>query len=222
MPRTNRCLLKPGQTIVFEGDSLTSRRMPPNLDTWPFLRLMNWHGSWADVISELLFCWRPDLNLKFRTAAVGGSSCRNLTERFERVVLPHRPDWVLLTLGGNDSAQQIPLTEFREKMTTYVRRVKKECSGRVAFISGFQPAPLYPKEKANLNARRQRYHRALKNIASREGALYIDAGTALKTRAQLLYRQSEYHTIYSDGGHFNAVGNIIIAGEVLRALHVTW
>ena len=28
-------LLLPHQTLVFEGDSITNRRMPPTLDTWP-------------------------------------------------------------------------------------------------------------------------------------------------------------------------------------------
>ena len=28
------------------------------------------------------------------------------------------------------------------------------------------------------------------------------------------------HTVYSDGGHFNSVGNLIIAAEVIGALGV--
>jgi len=221
MARKNSCLLKPGQSLVFDGDSLTSRRAPPNLDTWPFLRLMNWHWTWAEFCSELLFCWRPDLNLKFHVAAVGGSNCRDLAERFDRAVLPHKPDWVLLTLGGNDANQGIPLAEFRKTMSGYTRRVKDECGGQVAFVAGFQPCPHCPEEKEKTNAKRQRYYRALKKIARGEGALYIDVGSALRAKAEMLYRQACCHTVYSDGGHYNSVGNIIIAGEVLRAFGAT-
>jgi lysophospholipase L1-like esterase len=219
-PRPNACLLKPGHSLVFEGDSLTSRRTPPNLDTWPFLRLMNWHWTWAEFASELLFCWRPDLKLQFHISAVGGSNCRDLAARYERTVRPHRPAWVLLTLGANDANQGIPLAEFTRTLARYVRRVKEESGGRVAFIAGFRPCPHCPDEKRGSYAKRRRYYAALRRVARAEGALYVDAGAALRTKAELLYRQSEWHTVYSDGGHFNAVGNMIIAGEVLRALGV--
>ena len=52
------------------------------------------------------------------------------------------------------------------------------------------------------------------------GGLFVDAGTPLLRKARALFKQSPAHTIYSDGGHFNPVGNLIIAAEVLRALGI--
>lgn len=97
--------LQPNQTLLFDGDSMTALRSAPTLDQWPWLRITNNHRSWADIFSELLFAWRPDLHLSFRTAAVGGSTCRDLAERFDRTVIPIRPDWVFMTLASNDANQ---------------------------------------------------------------------------------------------------------------------
>ncbi len=107
-------LVQRGQTILFDGDSLTSRRTPPSLDTWPYLEIMNWRITYADEVSRLLFCLRPDLKLTFHNAAVGGSTCRGLLRRFDDFVLPHRPDWVILTLGGNDARIGVPMPEFKQ------------------------------------------------------------------------------------------------------------
>ncbi len=48
----------------------------------------------------------------------------------------------------------------------------------------------------------------------------MNVGTPLQRKARTLYKQSKAHTVYSDGGHFNSVGNVIIAAEALRALGV--
>lgn len=208
------------QTVVFDGDSLTSRRMGPNREGWPLLSLNNWERTWADDVSRLLFAFRPDLGLRFHECAIGGSSCRELAERFDRFVLPYRPDWVLMTLGGNDSARDIPLTEFRERMTTYCQRVERECGGRVVFVSGFRPCPGQPNPDVDYHAKRNRYAKALAAVARETGHHFLDIGPGFVRQAKILYRQSTFHTFYSDGGHFNALGNLVLAGEVLRAFGV--
>ena len=52
MKPTNQILLRRGQMIVFDGDSLTRRCGPPSYDNWPYLRLMNWQDSYADRVAE--------------------------------------------------------------------------------------------------------------------------------------------------------------------------
>jgi hypothetical protein len=48
----------------------------------------------------------------------------------------------------------------------------------------------------------------------------LDLGEALLWRAEQLKRQWPGHTIYSNGVHYNAVGNEIIANQVLVALEL--
>lgn len=220
MAKRDGTLLKPGQVILFDGDSLTSRRRPGSMDRWPFLDLMNWRDTYADDIERLLFCLRPDLRLSFRNVGIGGQSCRELAERLDTQVVPYRPNWVIMTIGGNDVARGIPLAEFKRTMDTYAARVRKEWGGRVVFVGGFKACPGAPEGGKDRYTKRAAYYRAERDIARKHGGLFVDAGTPLQKKARELYKQSPAHTVYSDGGHFNPVGNLIIAAEALRALGV--
>ncbi|MBI5722711.1 MAG: hypothetical protein HZA50_02045 [Planctomycetes bacterium] len=209
-------LLRKGQTIVFDGDSATSRRTQPSLDTWPLLDLLNWRITWADEFARLLFCLRPDLNLKFHNAAVGGSIMRGMLERFDKFVAPHKPDWLLITDGGNDSARKIPMRQYASDCEQYVARAGK-LGARVVFLT-FQPCVGMPAEKKNKYNLRMKYYKALAGIVRSHGGMHVDVGPTLQKKAGQLYAQSTFHTIYSDGGHYNAIGSLIIAGAVLKAL----
>jgi len=204
-----------GQSVIFDGDSLTCRRSKNKPDTWPFLRLMNWDKSWADMFAEMLFCWRPELELSFYNGALGGSHCRDVMERFDHNVLSRKPDWVLLTLAGNDASQGIPEVEYRELMTTYARRLTDEAGAQVLFYGFSTYTPDYPHPDSI--PQRRAYFDILADIATLiPGVHYRDIGPAFTKKAAALLKQHPLHTVYSDGGHLNAVGNMIIAGEMLN------
>ena len=205
------------QMIVCDGDSLTNRRSVGNPDTWPFLRLMNWDKPWPDTMAEMLFCWRPELNLKFFNAASGGSTCRDMAARFEQRVLARKPDWVIASVAGNDARLRVPPADYRSIMTAYARRLTEEAGARVLFFGLSRFGPDWPGGKAGTLARRRAYYRILAGIASRvKGVHYVDIGPAVASKAAALKRQHELHTIYGDNGHFNALGNLIVAGEILK------
>ena len=210
-------LLEPEDLMLFDGDSLTSRRRGGSMDTWPYLRMMNWHQTWADEVERLLFALRPELDLRFRNAAISGSASIDLLEKFDHAVRPYSPDWVILTCGGNDLNRGIDLDDFRRNLSEYSRAVTEECDGRMAFLACWVPCPGAPEHKAEAYPRRAEYYGVLRELAEEFDGLYIDACPAMEEKAELLYEQSEAHTVYSDGGHFNELGNLIIAGEVLKA-----
>lgn len=209
--------LKKGDKIVCEGDSATSRRGGPSLDDWAYLRLMNWHESWASVLGELLFCWWPELCVKVRNAAVGGSSCHRIAARLETMVLPQEPDWVIMTTGGNDLRLGIDPGEFKAVLGDYATRLNEECGTRTIFLGSWSEAPGAP-AKMKL-ARIKPHYDALCALAEERD--YVEAlilGPALNRHGQALAEQWEGHTIFSGpDGHYNSVGNHIIAAEVMRA-----
>lgn len=206
---------KPNQMVVFDGDSMTNRRSSGNPDTWPFLRLMNWDKPWPDMMAEMLFCWRPELNLTFFNAASGGSTCRGMAERFEERVKSRKPDWVIASVAGNDTRVGVPHDEYRQTMTTYVEDVLS-WGGNVLLFGLSQCGPDYPEEKAKSMDGRREFYAILNDIAeSHEGVHFRDVGPGVSSKAHTLHSQHEIHTIYGDGGHFNAVGQLIMAGEIL-------
>ena len=213
-------ILEKNQTIAFDGDSLTALRSGPTLDQWPWLRISNNHRSWADVFSELLFAWRPDLNLTFRTAAVGGSTCRELASRFDNTIAKIRPDWVFMTLGGNDARREIPLKEFEETLRTYATRLQG-WSGQLVFVTNFKPCPKASGETLEKYQNRLPYYAIQEDLAAELPHVHlIDVGESMLRKAQQLYAQYPGHNVYSDGTHFSHLGAIILAGEVLKACGV--
>ena len=208
-----------GQKIIVDGDSTSNRRSVKSPDTWPFLRLMNWDKIWPDLMAELLFCWRAELALSFFNAASGGSTCRGLAERLETNVLARKPQWVIATVAGNDAHLAIPVEEYRSTMTTYAKRITEEAGAKVLFFGISEHGPDYPKEET-LPARRA-YYNVLAGIATEiKGVHYADIGPRMAAKARHLREQYEGHTIYGDAGHFNAVGHMIVAGEILRVFGV--
>lgn len=213
LPAVNR--LTQGQLILFDGDSMTNRRTENRPDTWPYLRLMNWDRVWPEVMAELLFCWRPELNLSFFNAAAGGSTCRGLMNRLERNILIRQPGWVIVSVAGNDARVGVPHEEYRQTMSTYAQRITVETGAQILFLGVSQHGPDYP--KADTMEARRAYYAILADIAkATAGVYYHDLGPALANQATILRQQSATHTIYGDTGHFNAVGHTMVAGQVLR------
>ena len=217
MGNDHQITLKPGQTIAFDGDSLTALRSKPTLDQWPWLRISNNHRSWADVFSELLFAWRPELKLKFRTAAVGGSTCLDLEERFDSTIAEIRPDWVFMTLGSNDASRGVALDRFETILRDYAERIA--CwGGQLIFLHNIQACVGASDEAIFKEGARKRYYEVQTRLAKECDTVHlIDVGSPLKAKAQELYAQHVGHTVYSDGIHFSHLGAMIIAGEVLKA-----
>ncbi len=209
------------QTIVFDGDSMTNRRSAGNPDTWPFLRLMNWDKPWPDMLAEMLFCWRPDLHLSFFNAASGGSTCRGMAERFDARVSPRKPAWVIASVAGNDARLGVPHDEYREILTAYARRVGDECAGQVLFFGLGDAGPDYPESKARSMGERRKYYATMERLATEmDHVHYVDIGPSVAAKARILRQQHELHTIYGDEGHLNAVGHLMVAGEMLRVFGI--
>ena len=132
-------ILQPDQTLVFEGDSLTRRAMNHSADNWPLLRMNNWHRSCAELVEEWLFAHRPDLRLKARHAAIGGSNIHDLHARYETQVKPHSPSWIIFTLGTNDCV--IGLDVFEAELSRYLDTARGESGSRFLYVGGFEAMP---------------------------------------------------------------------------------
>lgn len=210
--------LKKNDLVVFDGDSLTNRRTPPALDTWPYLRMMGWDRTYADLVAEFLFCYFPELRLRFHNVAIGGQGCRELAARLETAVVPLKPAWVILTIGGNDAARQVPTDEFARSLEHYMQRLRQASRGRLLILGGFRPCPHAPARPAQVWKRRAAYDGILRKLAKRYDGLWVDAGGTLFRKATALARSWPEHTVYADTGHLNAVGNRIVATEAIRAL----
>jgi lysophospholipase L1-like esterase len=210
--------VQPGHHIVFEGDSITSRGSVRKRGTWPYLRLIHCERTWADVFADLAFCWCPERDLRFSTTAVGGSSCRAIADRYDEAVRPLKPDWVLMTTGGNDVRLEIEPAEFGGVLGAYARRAHEDSGAQTVFVSGWCEAADRPAKMQN--ARIDPYYRTLAGLADQLPFVHwLDLREAMTRKAEALRQQWSGHTLFSGpDGHYNEVGATVIAGLVLAGL----
>jgi lysophospholipase L1-like esterase len=77
--------LSPGSTVAVIGESTTDVA-----------------DSWCQILGQLLQLRRPDADIKLVNAAVSGYPTTMCLRVLSGVLLRHRPDWVVLSVGGND------------------------------------------------------------------------------------------------------------------------
>jgi lysophospholipase L1-like esterase len=208
---------EPGSTILFEGDSLTSFRVKPCLDTWAWQRMTGAAYGYPERVGDWIFCHRPDLRLSVRNGAVGGSIMRDVLERWPAVE-QLKPGIVVMTIGSNDATRQVPIDDLRGQVATYCRRLRESCGGRVIHLGNLQPCHGSSDASAAKRHAASGHFAAVAEAVTAEGGLAVDLGSVLVRRAATLAELWNGHTIFHDGTHFNAVGSEIVAGVVLRAL----
>jgi lysophospholipase L1-like esterase len=208
----------PGSTLLFEGDSLTAFRVKPCLDTWAWQRLTGAHYGYPEKVGDWIFCQRPDLNLSCRIGAIGGAILADVVERFPTITAPLKPAIVVMTIGANDVNRKVPLPAFRAQAEEYCGRLRDLCGGKVLYLGNIQAAHGASDQTVACRLASQPYQNAMAAVVEAHGGLAVDLGTVLVRKAEALAKLWSGHTIYHDGGHFNPVGNEIVAGVVLRAL----
>lgn len=178
----------------------------------------NWHRSYAEIAEEWLFANLPHLRLKCRHAAIGGSTTQELLARYETQVKPHRPSWIILTIGTNDYSRGIPLADFTASLKSYILQAQADSGARFLYAGGFEIMPALAEADKPRIAAAQPYYHAARALVREHGGIAPEIGRALRAKAEAHYAASSYHAFYSDGSHLNALGNHVLAGLVLQAL----
>lgn len=99
--------------------------------------------SWCEILGQLLLLRRPDADIKLVNAAVSGYPTTMCQRVLSGVLLRHRPDWVILAVGGNDvlryaAGAQKPLVSIAET-TRNLAEMR-----RLVVTSGARPVWLTP------------------------------------------------------------------------------
>lgn len=208
----------PGSTLLFEGDSLTGFRAKPCLDTWAWQRLTGAHYGYPEKVGDWLFCQRPDLRLSCRNGAVGGSIMADVLERFPTITGALKPGLVVMTIGSNDATRDIPIDVFGEQVAEFCRQLHACSQGRVVYLGNLVSAHGASESTGKRREKAKAYYTRAAAAVSAHHGLVVDLGSVMQHKSEQLAQWWPGHSIYHDGGHFNQVGNEIVAGVVLRAL----
>jgi len=131
--------LKPNQTIVFIGDSITdAERMSAAYK--PF------GAGYVHFTANALLAKYPQLNLNIINSGVSGNTIHDLKTRWQRDCISHKPDILSILIGVNDIWRRIAendpsgaadLDEYDSMYRQLISQTKKECNSRIVIIEPF-------------------------------------------------------------------------------------
>lgn len=113
---------KHGDRVVWLGDSITAAY------------------TYGRYIETFFLLRRPDLDLTFINAGIGGHSALDGLNRLDRDVLIHRPTVVVINFGMNDAAypSNSPHAAFIQNIQTIIARLREAGVKRIIWV---EPSP---------------------------------------------------------------------------------
>lgn len=132
-------------------------------------------------------------------------------ERYEKHVIAHRPDLVLISYGLNDARGGTPLRQFLEDLRYIVNEIKQKTGAVVVVVNTYfmtafdRYEPYHHADLATITG----YNEALKRLAEECDLLYADVFEAQGAAPWM---------IDPDGVHPNNLGHRVIANRVFEVL----
>ena len=204
--------IKHGDKILFTGDSITDCGSSLSDD-------INFLGHGYPVfIASSMGVQHPELELTFVNTGISGNLVSDLTERWQRDVLNHKPDILSILIGINDTATRydsshsISTVEFFEVYRGLLARTRKELPGTQIVL--MEPFLLPLKEelrrwRADLDPKIQ----AVRDLAEEFSCTLIPLDGIFAAAA--CRREKSFWTV--DGVHPTPTGHALIADSWLKA-----
>lgn len=132
--------LKPGQTIVFTGDSITD--MGRRQRAYSPLGV-----GYVYFVGNLLLAKYPHLNLNIINTGISGNTIRDLKRRWKKDCLDYKPDIISVLIGINDlwrrhaEPEKIPAAVYPDEYELTYRQLlsqtKQKCNSQLVLIEPF-------------------------------------------------------------------------------------
>lgn len=215
--------LKGVKRIVCLGDSITQGGEGP--------------GGYVWLVRHYLQALYPQQNIEVLNAGISGHKSNDMLARFQRDVLDKKPDLVTISVGVNDvwhgfmdfqarkeipdgnGPNRVPLDAYRRNVEEMVTRAKA-AGAKVVLLS---TTLIYEDLRSAPNRRLVRYNAALKEIARKQGALFVDYQKPFQQLVKT-YRDTtgaRDNLLTTDGVHMNAAGNRVMAYTLLSGLGIS-
>jgi lysophospholipase L1-like esterase len=197
--------MEKGKKIVAFGDSITQAAAQSPEKKWCAIveKMLREKGRQCEVIN----------------AGVGGNTSREGLARFEKDVLAHKPDMVLIEFGGNDAtndlARRVELGEFNENLKRMLAELKKQ-NAKIVMLT-FPPIidewhdvgkHDFFQNWGGLDGCIEEYREAVRRFAKENGLRLADIDQAIRKEIQT---QEAGTFILRDGVHLTDEGNEVVA-----------
>lgn len=195
---------KQGDRVVWLGDSITAAY------------------TYGRYIETFFLLRRPDLDLTFFNAGIGGHTALDGLNRIDRDVLVHRPTVVVINFGMNDAAYPAnsPHFAFIKNIQTIIERLREGGVQRIIWVEP-SPANIAGVSSPSKLIDRQRQ---LERLVAEMQAQKVDADVLkvqwhqpLKNALALTASSTDIKLI-PDRIHPSALGHALLAAEFLRQI----
>lgn len=186
---------------------------------------------WPKLLEYRLGAAFPGIRFSVVNSGVGGNSAREAMARFDRDVLSHAPDFVILEFGGNNNdpsnpARRVPPDEFRVLLERFLVSLPPET---VVLVVTFPPVHreahaywqnpafmdyLWESEKQGMGI--GSYVAITRDFAAAHGLEVFDLNARL---TELAGRDGWQVYTLPDGIHLTETGNQVLADGVFELLH---
>lgn len=215
-------LMAQTKTIVAFGDSITAPRK--NVITY------------SDIIREEFK--KKNLDVKVINSGVGGNTSSMAKERFEKDVLAHKPNVVIIQLGTNDSAvdvwknppattPRVPIDVYEQNLHEFITKLKAQ-KAKVILVTMpptrwtdkmkemYGKPPYNPNDEFGWNVILKDYVQRMRDVAKKEKVILVDLN-----KEYYKYHKVKGQTmddLYLDGLHPNNKGQELEAKLLLKEL----
>lgn len=208
--------LKPNQTVLFIGDSIT--------DCGRRAHAAPLGEGYVRQIRDLIAVKYPAHNLNIINKGISGNTVRDLFNRWTDDCIQHQPDWISIKIGINDihrwlrkvEDQAVTAEEFAELYDQILTRVRKETKAKLILVE-----PFY----MSLDAKNDSF----RSLVLEHLPTYIKTVTAMsrKYKTKIVHTQKAYQNILKhidadqicgEPVHPNQSGHTVITYEWLKTM----
>lgn len=208
-------------TIVCLGDSITQAGEGPGGYVWLFREYLKRIYPGANGAGEI----------EVLNAGISGHKSSDMLERFKRDVIDKKPELVTISVGVNDvwhgfydnhplgdGPRGIPLEKYRANVEEMVN-MAESAHARVVILS---TTVIHEELDGPENAKAVGYNAALREIARKHKALFIDFQKPFRDLISAYRKETGARDLLLtvDGVHMNALGNKVMAYTILNGLGV--
>lgn len=201
---TSGLLFVPGDRIVWLGDSITAAH------------------TYGRYVETFFLLRRPDLNLTFINAGIGGHSALNGLNRLDQDVLSHRPTVVVVNFGMNDAGYPAgsPHAAFIQNTDAIIDRLRQ---GGVQRIIWVEPTPAHiagVAAQAKIIDRQRQLERFVSEMSRHKvsaDVIKVQWHEPMKQALKAAASKPDFKLI-PDRIHPSAAGHAIMAVEFLRQI----
>ena len=208
--------IRPGQTILFTGDSIT--------DCGRRGQFAPLGDGYVRMTADLISARYPEHGCRVINTGIGGNTVRDLFNRWTDDVIRYQSDWLSIKIGINDCHRflnKVPATavspeEFAELYDKILARATKETKAQVVLVD-----PFYLSTDAQSDSWRALVLKALPEYQKTVAAMAKKYKTRLVATHQMFQQQLKYNSadrFCPEPVHPNHSGHLLIALEWLRAV----